>query len=186
MRTSRFAMSTILAAGLIGIGGAPALASGGVDLYDCDDFSSQEEAQATFEASDDSDPSGLDTDDDGIACEDLPSNGGTPVDSAPLDDIVLYCSDFESDADAQAELDGDPEGQGPTLDPNENGVACDSTGETMTSNNLDDDEMEMPSGGVDTGAGGTAGDVTGLLASGGLLAAAGAGGLVLLRRRADA
>lgn len=190
MRTSRLAMTTVLAAGLVGIGGAPAFASGGVDLYDCDDFSSQEEAQATFEASDDSDPSGLDSDDDGVACEDLPSNGGTPVDSAPLDDIVLYCSDFESDEAAQAELDQDPEGQAQTLDPNGNGVACDSTGETMASNNLDDDSgddgMTMPRGGVDTGAGGAAHDVSGLPATGGLLAAAGAGGLVMLRRRETA
>lgn len=51
------------------------------DLYDCSDFSTQEEAQAVFDQ-DPSDPYGLDEDDgadDGIACETLPSGatGGT-------------------------------------------------------------------------------------------------------------
>jgi hypothetical protein len=179
--------ATVLTAGLIGLGGAPAMASGLSDLYNCDDFSSQEEAQATFEASDDSDPNGLDDDDDGVACETLPSNGGEPVGSAPLDDIILYCSDLESPEAAQAELDGDP-GQAATLDPNGNGVACDSSGEVQTSNlsdDGDDDQMVTPKGGVDAGAGGLATDTTGLYAAGGALALAGAGGLVLLRRRAQ-
>lgn len=184
LRTSRIAMSTVLAAGLVGFAGAPALASGSVDLYNCDDFEFQEDAQATLEQTDD-DPNGLDSDDDGSACEDLPSNGGLPGNAAPMDDIILYCSDFDSPEAAQAELDQDP-GQADTLDVNGNGVACDSTGETMASNNLDNGQMAMPSGGVDTGAGGTAEDVSGLLATGGLLVAAGAGGLVLLRRRSQA
>jgi hypothetical protein len=45
------------------------------DLYDCEDFTYQEEAQAVFDA-DPSDPYGLDEDpgpDDGMACEELPS-----------------------------------------------------------------------------------------------------------------
>jgi hypothetical protein len=47
------------------------------DEFDCEDFDTQEEAQAEFNA-DPSDPSGLDEDDgadDGIACETLPSGG---------------------------------------------------------------------------------------------------------------
>ncbi len=43
---------------------------------DCDDFATQEEAQANLDA-DPSDPNNLDTDDDGNACENLPSGGGT-------------------------------------------------------------------------------------------------------------
>ena len=48
------------------------------DPFDCADFSSQEEAQAEYD-SDPSDPSGLDADSDGIACEELGdgSSGGT-------------------------------------------------------------------------------------------------------------
>ncbi len=56
---------------------SPALAQD--DLYDCDDFTYQEEAQAIFNQ-DTSDPYGLDEDDpnpdDGIACEALPSQTG--------------------------------------------------------------------------------------------------------------
>ncbi|MDP9477007.1 MAG: excalibur calcium-binding domain-containing protein [Actinomycetota bacterium] len=48
------------------------------DPFDCADFDTQEEAQAEYD-SDPSDPSGLDADDDGIACEELGdgSSGGT-------------------------------------------------------------------------------------------------------------
>ena len=45
------------------------------DQYDCVSFGSQESAQAELER-DLSDPSNLDGDDDGIACEELP--GGSP------------------------------------------------------------------------------------------------------------
>lgn len=51
------------------------------DLYDCMDFTTQEEAQAVYE-DDPSDPYGLDgppgesfTGEQGVACEDLPSGG---------------------------------------------------------------------------------------------------------------
>ena len=42
---------------------------------DCGNFATQEEAQAVLDA-DPSDPNGLDADNDGVACEDLPSGGG--------------------------------------------------------------------------------------------------------------
>lgn len=41
--------------------------------YDCEDFATQEEAQEYLLPGD---PYGLDGDDDGVACEDLPSGGG--------------------------------------------------------------------------------------------------------------
>jgi len=44
------------------------------DLYDCSDFNTQQEAQAQLLPGD---PYGLDADNDGIACEDLPSGPGT-------------------------------------------------------------------------------------------------------------
>jgi hypothetical protein len=57
------------------------------DEFDCDDFDTQEEAQAVFN-DDPSDPSGLDgppgdafTGEQGVACEELPS-GGSTVDPA--------------------------------------------------------------------------------------------------------
>ena len=57
----------------------PALADHGVD-YDCDNFEYQEEAQAHMDRHS-GDPDRLDADNDNIACESLPSNGGgaTPV-----------------------------------------------------------------------------------------------------------
>lgn len=63
-------------AALMLVGAPSALAQ--ADL-DCRDFATQEEAQAVFEA-DPSDPNGLDgNDNDGIACESLPSGGGGGV-----------------------------------------------------------------------------------------------------------
>ncbi|MFK5583917.1 excalibur calcium-binding domain-containing protein [Ornithinimicrobium sp. LYQ131] len=53
---------------------APASADHGVD-YNCDDFASQGAAQAHLDAHP-GDPDGLDADDDGIACESLPGQGG--------------------------------------------------------------------------------------------------------------
>lgn len=53
---------------------APAMAQS-VDL-NCDDFGTQEEAQTVYD-SDTSDPHRLDADDDGIACETLPSSGSS-------------------------------------------------------------------------------------------------------------
>jgi hypothetical protein len=44
------------------------------DELNCDDFDTQEEAQAVLDA-DPSDPNRLDADGDGVACEDLPSGG---------------------------------------------------------------------------------------------------------------
>ncbi|WP_298804502.1 hypothetical protein [uncultured Pseudokineococcus sp.] len=98
------------------------------------------------------------------------------------------CKDFGSQAEAQAEFDrvpGDPSG----LDRDDDQQACeDYDYGSSASGSTDGGEggMAMPSGGVDAGAGGTAGDVGALLASGGLLAAAGVGGLVLVRRRSAA
>ncbi len=49
------------------------------DLYDCPDFTTQEEAQQFLLAGD---PYGLDADNDGMACDDLPS-GGTGMGDVP-------------------------------------------------------------------------------------------------------
>jgi hypothetical protein len=62
---------------LLGLSASPAFAQSS-DLYDCPDFTYQEEAQAIYDQ-DPSDPYGLDGDNDGIACEDLPSRGAQQV-----------------------------------------------------------------------------------------------------------
>jgi hypothetical protein len=60
---------------LLGVPASPAMAQS-QDLYDCPDFTYQEQAQAIYNQ-DRSDPYNLDGDNDGIACEDLPSRGAT-------------------------------------------------------------------------------------------------------------
>lgn len=111
------------------------------------------------------------------------------------------CPEFDSQAAAQAhyrEHPGDPDG----LDRNNNKVACENhpdysdptrdeeplekaSVDTSPEESEDDDDITMPSGGVATGAGGTAGDdvSTGLIVAGGLALTAAGGGLVLSRRR---
>jgi len=86
---------------------------------DCADFATQEEAQAMLER-DPSDPNGLDADNDGIACEDLPSGAGEPSPSGGQGQD-LDCEDFSSQEEAQAEYDSD------TSDPN--GLDADNDGE---------------------------------------------------------
>lgn len=70
-----------LAAGMTLTFAAPALAQ---QDYDCSDFATQEEAQAEYDK-DPNDPHGLDGDNDGIACESLPS-GGSGDGQQPADD----------------------------------------------------------------------------------------------------
>src|SRR5215207_8639672 len=73
------------------------------DLYDCSDFDTQEEAQAQLLPGD---PYGLDGDNDGMACDTLPSggttSGGSPVGGGGGRD--LDCADFANQEDAQAVL----------------------------------------------------------------------------------
>lgn len=71
------ATSVVAAALFVGISGTALAAE---DL-DCNDFATQEQAQAVLDA-DPSDPNGLDSDDDGIACESLP-RAGTPQPPVP-------------------------------------------------------------------------------------------------------
>lgn len=87
------------------------------DQYDCASFGSQEAAQAELER-DPSDPSNLDADDDGIACEDYDYGTGGSAGGADLD-----CADFSSQAEAQAEYDVDPSDPN-GLDADNDGEAC--------------------------------------------------------------
>lgn len=87
----------------------------------------------------------------------------------------LDCSDFTSQSQAQAVYDADPSDPN-GLDRENDGIACESAGGSGVS-------TSSPQDGVETGAGGTAGlESKDLFAYGGL-ALAGAGGLVLYRRR---
>jgi hypothetical protein len=64
------------------VGASSAYATEG-DEYDCEDFSTQQEAQATF-SQDPSDPYGLDDDNDGKACDTLLSSADPNQQQAPL------------------------------------------------------------------------------------------------------
>lgn len=114
---------------------------------DCSDFATQEDAQA-YLAAHPEDAADLDRDNNGIACEENPHTSTTtaapvvsevivPQDTAtpgaaivvtPGPMVVVNCSVFATQADAQAYLDADiAAGRGDTagLDANGNGVACD-------------------------------------------------------------
>jgi MYXO-CTERM domain-containing protein len=87
----------------------------------------------------------------------------------------LDCSDFTSQEQAQAVYEQDPSDPN-GLDREGDGIACETGGGSSVSSSA-------PQDGVATGAGGTAGlESKDLLAYGGL-ALAGAGGIVLYRRR---
>jgi hypothetical protein len=114
--------------------------------------------------------------------------------SYPLAGVALAqdldCSDFTTQAKAQAVYNQDPSDPN-NLDADNDGVACESlpggvlgSGE-HASNTADQDTGAAPSGGVEAGVGGTAGDDSNPLlpvglAGGALLVA---GGVVLIRRR---
>jgi hypothetical protein len=89
----------------------------------CQDFATQEEAQAAFDA----DPetlAGLDEDDDGIACEELIEEETIDEPSATREED-LDCVDFDTQEEAQAVYDDDPSDPF-NLDPNGDGFACSS------------------------------------------------------------
>jgi hypothetical protein len=92
------------------------------DLYDCSDFETQEEAQAQLLPGD---PYGLDGDNDGQACDTLPSSGttsgGPPIGGGGGGD--LDCTDFANQEEAQAVLERDP-GDPNGLDADNDGIAC--------------------------------------------------------------
>ena len=92
------------------------------DQYDCASFGSQESSQAELERDPD-DPSNLDADDDGIACEDY-DYGGTGAGTQGADSGGdLDCADFATQAEAQAEFDADPTDPN-GLDADDDGKAC--------------------------------------------------------------
>ncbi|MFM9106051.1 MAG: hypothetical protein ACKOWF_05055 [Chloroflexota bacterium] len=125
--------------------GTPVPADAGgdvVDDRDCIDFATREDAQAVLDA-DPSDPYNLDEDGDGIACAELPSASGEPVDTTGGDqpssdgggknrgkgkdrtETVEITCDTVSQEEAQAALDSgqaDPA----VLDPDGDGIVCES------------------------------------------------------------
>jgi hypothetical protein len=85
------------------------------------------------------------------------------------------CSDFTSQSQAQGVYDSNPSDPN-RLDRDGDGIACETAGGSGVSSTA-------PEGGVETGAGGTAGLESEALFVAGGLALAGAGAIVLHRRR---
>jgi len=98
---------------LLTVGGALAQE----DQFDCASFGSQESAQAELDR-DPSDPSNLDADDDGIACEELAGGGGSGGGGGDLD-----CADFATHGEAQREFAKDRTDPN-NLDGDDDGIAC--------------------------------------------------------------
>src|SRR5919202_3929940 len=84
---------------LFGLPASPALAQ--TDLYDCSDFTFQEDAQRILDQNP-SDPYGLDGDNDGMACDDLPSRG----DSTSGGSTTAVRNQYQSRGQAQNEANG--------------------------------------------------------------------------------
>jgi hypothetical protein len=68
----------VLSGAAFGVALIPVAGAGIQGDRDCGDFDFQEDAQAVLDA-DPSDPHGLDRNDDGVACNDLPHRGGGPA-----------------------------------------------------------------------------------------------------------
>ncbi len=80
------------------------------DDKNCDDFSSQEEAQNYYESNDpDADPSDLDRDDDGQACEGSSYGGSDSSDEEAVSSDDSAASDDEMTSDESSET-ADSEG----------------------------------------------------------------------------
>ncbi|MCZ2821073.1 hypothetical protein O2V63_12090 [Modestobacter sp. VKM Ac-2977] len=82
MRLRSTAVATVLFAGISIPMAGTALAA---DVYNCDDYAYQEDAQAVFDQ-DTTDPNQLDDDDDSLACETLPSRGTSAAGDTDDDD----------------------------------------------------------------------------------------------------
>ena len=111
--------------------------------FDCGDFATQEEAQQLLLAGN---PYRLDADNDGTACDNLPSRGTgtgggttqqptTPTQYAQPQTPTqgdLDCADFASQAEAQAFYNADPSDPN-GLDADDDGIACETLagGDTM-------------------------------------------------------
>ena len=162
MRLRTTAAAAVLAAAVTFPLAGTALAQ---DNLNCDDFATQEEAQAEFD-SDPSDPNGLDADNDGIACEDLSSSGsGTDTGTG---------TGTGTGASGGTGSDDDRVSKKPSAD--------DDRVSKKPSGGDDDQVSKKPSGGVDTGDGSTSGtDGVAYLLGG--LALTAAGGTAFAARR---
>ena len=116
------------------MGGGIAAAQTGVD-YDCTDFDNRGDAQAFYEEAGgpEYDPYNLDNDNDGRACEEWAGEYRRNADGADgingADGVDHDCVDFADQEDAEAYFitdGGSAKKNIDHLDPNHNGIACES------------------------------------------------------------
>lgn len=105
--------------------------SGGkyTDEYNCDDFTTQPEAQRFFEKAGgvSGDTNRLDGDKDGVACESLPAGNGTEDRVVSVCTKASYvCADFKYQEDAQEVFDNCKDQNVAGLDGNKDVVVCES------------------------------------------------------------
>ncbi|MFC5142157.1 excalibur calcium-binding domain-containing protein [Actinomycetospora rhizophila] len=178
-RTRAATLGTLTLLGVFGPGAGMALAAGAGDK-NCDDFTYQEDAQDFFDTTA-GDPHDLDRNDDGVACESLPSRGSASEELGLTDDSTSSsgstsstthgtsnssstwtwptqdrdCADFSSRAEAQAVLDDDPSDP-ERLDADDDGIACESYdyGDDGSDDDRDDssDVDVRPAAATDTSA----------------------------------
>ncbi|WP_087974212.1 excalibur calcium-binding domain-containing protein [Oceanobacillus rekensis] len=98
MKGTRLTLAVLLSV-LFMFGTAPSVFAN--DNLNCDDFDTQPEAQAHFDA-DTNDPDGLDRDKDGIACENLPDGDST---ASSNDDASEENTDESAEASEDASTD---------------------------------------------------------------------------------
>jgi len=177
MRLRTTAAAAILAAAATFPLAGTALAQ---DTLNCDDFDYQEEAQAEYN-SDPSDPNQLDADNDGIACEDLPSSGTGGETGGGTGSETGGGTGSETGTGTGTGT-GAGAGGGTGSDDDQESKKP-SGGEVGGGTGSDDDQVsKKPSGGVDTGDGSTS-ETDGIAYLLGGLALTAAGGTAFAARR---
>jgi hypothetical protein len=138
----RFGTALLVVAVLTFFGILLAAAPSQAQDLDCTDFDVQEDAQEELERNPD-DPYNLDNDGDGIACESLPSSRGGEGGDADGISGDLDCADFDSQEEAQNELEDDPSDPN-NLDEDNDGTACESLSDGSADENDEDDGSDTP------------------------------------------
>ncbi len=136
-----FSAALLVATGMMFCAGLLTAAPSEAQDLNCSDFRFQEDAQDELE-SDRSDPNNLDNDNDGIACETLPRRGGE-VDNGDGTSGDLDCSDFDSQEEAQNELEDNP-GDPNNLDADNDGTACENLSSGSANGNDEADDPATP------------------------------------------
>ncbi|WP_433803548.1 hypothetical protein [Actinomycetospora sp. CA-084318] len=76
--------ASITGLALLGVFPSTGVASAAPGDVNCTDFTYQQDAQAVYQRYAPADPFGLDADDDGLACESLPTRPGAPIGTQPV------------------------------------------------------------------------------------------------------